>query len=410
MFGNRREAVKWMLAGGSVVLDACGNSTARMSEQGDVDLRYPWYDPANVAMARRGPVPTHLGDAYVRAPALSPDGSLLAAPLPSFPVNQLAVVRLNDGVGWILAHQNFRVKLSHPAFSPDGKKLALIATPPTYYGMSEIWVGGVDGGDFSVVSPPGCFLLPAFSPDSQRLVCFGVLDSESIAPRAYQFRSYRTGLLHFSLWEIDLQTRATSQIADQAWTWVNRVSYSNTRAGLFLNTGVPSRRALTSDGREVWERGDVSPPGFEGFFLSRGQEVPARPDSIGPLDASGERGAFKGNDGEDNLLFLVSQQNTASPYGVSSGAVLWNGSRVTRALSPREATLQECTISWDGSTIVGVAHSLFSHGQEMPASPVDRIFFVSRLGQDQQQWSVADLELDPVQRVVRPMGSSELDR
>ena len=128
---DRRNALRWLSAGGVSLVGACGFPMSSSGQEFPEDFRYPWNAPENVAAASRRPPPVHLGDPYFKGPALSPDGALMAVTLPTSPVNELAIIDLVARRGWFLAHPNYRVKLTHPAFSPDGRSLAVVVTPPT---------------------------------------------------------------------------------------------------------------------------------------------------------------------------------------------------------------------------------------------------------------------------------------
>ena len=108
----------------------------------------------------------------------------------------------------------------HPAFSPDGKRLAWQSLRDGFF---EVMVADTDGGNAQqITSGSSNYLSPAWSPDGRRIA----------------FSSDRGG--DFSLWECDLETRELRQLTfepgqelDPAWAPDGRsLAYISERPGV----------------------------------------------------------------------------------------------------------------------------------------------------------------------------------
>jgi hypothetical protein len=399
-----------------VLAGGCGVPSARRNEEFLEDFRYPWNAPTNVEAARRRPPPIHLGDPYVRRPALSPDGSLLAATLPASSVNEMAIIDLRSRRGWFLSHPNYRVKLTHPTFSPDGRWLAMVVTPPTYYGASEIWITGPEGGSALVIAtnPSGCFMLPAFSQDNTRLVCFN--DANAAGDQMQWGRSYRTGLVQLALYEVEIASRRVNRLTQQAWSWVNAVAYSPDVSGFYLSTGRQSILRQDSEGRLIWEaaaahlQADVENryAGLSGYFCVRGDEPSASPRPLAPLLDS-EAGEFCGVDRSGTLLLRYPRPNPLADAGVSSGLLSWNGRNFLDRIVTPQAHIQEGAISNDGSVAVGRATIRYTEGRDTSLSPRQCTYYLGRGSNAITQLSAPDdIQFELSRKPIEPVDPTEM--
>ncbi len=379
-----------------------------------LDVSEAWNSPRNVEAARANPQPLHLGDLYPHAPAISPEGSLIALTLPMSPVNEIAIVDSSARRGWILSHPNQRVKLAQPTFSPDGRSLAIVVTPPTYFGMSEIWIAPLRGGSCQVISqrPSACFVLPQFSPDGSRLVCFG--DANQSLPLS-QHRSYRTGGIQFALYEITLGDGEVVRVAQQAWSWVELVAYAPANDGFFLRTGLPAMRVLGTNGVVRWEAGHDPTgahgrdQGRHGFFLRRGTEPVFPLASVIPEAARERAAALVGVADGGELLVRVSRPNQAFSSGFASVLVRCADGRCDDWIAPGDVHLQEAAISRHGAVAMGRVSRKRTGGAETVLPEQSQVYLSrDRDGVIGTLNLPDDISFDPEPRLLRPAGQSEI--
>lgn len=402
----------------AAALASCGSPDNANGGEFEEDLRFPWNSPENDAAARRRQPPTHLSDPYFRGPALSPDGSLLAVTLPTSPVNELAIIDLRARTGWVIAHSNYRVKLEHPAFSPDGRSIAVVVTPPTYFGVSEIWIGDPRGGACRVISerPSTCYVLPSFSSDGARLLCFAEADQPMPDEQRSWGRSYRTGLVPFALHEIEIGSRRKVKLAAQAWSSVNFAAYGPDETGFYLSTGRPLV-LRSSDGHEQWVRdSDVAgatSDGLDGYYLQRGQEPSSPPRNIIPnvVSSVGDpaTAALVGVDGRGRMLVRVATTNERSRFGGSAGLFVIDGNDLVEAVAPLQAFIQEGAISRDGSIAAGRATWSFENGQSVLRPPELHSYFVSGIADGLVELDLPqDIQFEAERRILAAADPSEM--
>ncbi|MET0182907.1 MAG: hypothetical protein ABW199_08495 [Caulobacterales bacterium] len=341
----------------------------------------------------------------------------MAICLPNSPVNEVAVINLQSKRGWFIAHPNYRVKLAHPSFSPDGRKLALVVTPPTYFGISEIWVTSPEGGDAAVIKsePARCFMLPVFSRDSARIVCF----AEMLGQGTESGRSYRTGLVHLGLAEVALQAREITPITETAWSWVSYVGYDRNDQGFFLRTGEPSDR-IVENGVVHWRRSRLDHENFSerkrglnAYYIERGKEPGELPVSVLPRGSSPvarNAPALMGVDSSGRLLYLDNLPNAQSPNGSASALLIWNGAEVHQALAPDFASLQDGAISFDGQVTVGrITRDFIRSESSVPAN--ESTYLIGGLMRDPTLLNIdRDITFDRVRKNITPVNPSELAR
>lgn len=161
-----------------------------------------------------GPNRTMRSD-YKYGLAVSAGGKYFASPVGASPINAITIISTESGERWRIAHPNKWVEITQPTFSPDGERIAFVASPPTHGGNCEIWIAPVRGGLARVIRSGArrSMYWPFFSWDGTRVACFRdiLLDSRNgpskIKPeyRGYQFSS---------LFEYDIATGAETKASD----------------------------------------------------------------------------------------------------------------------------------------------------------------------------------------------------
>lgn len=418
---TRRSATGGISAIGAAIGTSCGPSASSKETNGQ-NRREPWNSPANAVAAERLPPPVHGTDVYDGGPALSADGSLLAFTDPRHPVNVLSIVEIGTERGWTIAHPNYRVKLAHPTFSPDGEYIAFVVTPPTYFGLSEIWIAPLRGGECRVLggAAASCFLLPTFSPDGTRIACFGDASFPFVSVGPRTGREYRTGLLNMGLFEIDIASKEIVRIGSRAWMSANFVGYDAKDAGFYCSTGLPSHRLLEDDGTErltycVGDPADrLKYDSSTGFFLSRAQpdlDTPASiiPDQIVPAGtARAGRAALVGVDQQDGLLFRVSRASHLSRSGVTAGLTYAKQGVVRDAMSSSEAHLSDGCVSGDGDTVAAFVSRLFASSGDRFIPPDERLIFVRRKSSEVQRFFASEVIYASQSAALETSDASEL--
>lgn len=104
---------------------------------------------------------------------VSADGEVLVFTDWMLPANELLLVDRESNDVWILRHPVDRIRLSDPAISPDGKRIAFIASLGVSAGMGEIWITDLDGENALILRDDRrAFRQPDFSPDGAALSYF----------------------------------------------------------------------------------------------------------------------------------------------------------------------------------------------------------------------------------------------
>lgn len=421
LLATRRSVTTGISAIGAALGASCGPNASSKETKGE-NRREPWNSPLNVAAAERLPPPVHGTDVYDSGPALSPDGSLIAFTDPRHAVNLLSIVESGTRRGWTIAHPNYRVKLAHPTFSPDGEFIAFVVTPPTYFGLSEIWIAPLRGGACRVLggAASSCFLLPTFSPDGARIACFGDASFPFASAGPRSGREYRTGLLHVGLFEIDIASKEIVRIGGRAWVSANYLGYDARNSGFFCSTGLPSHRVTGDNGTEqVGQRGSdpaerLKYDASTGFFLSRAQpdlETPASiiPDQIVPAGtARAGRAALIGADRQDGLLFRVSRASDLSRSKVTSGLMYAKEGVVRDAMSASEAFLSDGCISSDGDTVAAFVSRLFASSGERFIPPDERLIFIRQKQAEVQRFLASEIAYASQSAALEASDTSEL--
>jgi hypothetical protein len=130
------------------------------------------------------------------------------------PINEIIVADLTQRTAVRVVGSNFRVKLAHPALSPDGRFLALVATPPSYFGIAEIWVVDLTTEDVvRIAEPERGYEYPVFSFDGARLLYFKEVLPHELRNNVTPIRpEYRAFVVPYGLAEFDFETRTETVV------------------------------------------------------------------------------------------------------------------------------------------------------------------------------------------------------
>ena len=168
MFGGRAFAfvVSIVLGGASASCDEIESHFDAQIECGPECI--PWNSPEQVIDFSR--TTSHVAQ---DGNAVSGDGRVIAWPTVGAPVGELNVQALDSGERLFVRYHDDRVKLAHPYLSYDGRFLSVVATPPTYWGVGELWL--IDTVNLSarrVADSTGCpsYHRPAVTDDGSVVV------------------------------------------------------------------------------------------------------------------------------------------------------------------------------------------------------------------------------------------------
>ncbi len=151
--------------------------------------------------------------------ALSANGELAAIALIGRPVNEILVVNLTNNSATRVSAANDRLKLAHPALSPDGRHLAFVATPPTYFGIGNIWILDLETEDaFRLGESDHSYAYPEFSQDGTRLLYLkerppSLSTRPGELPPQHRSLTIRYGLAEFELSQRRERAVSTARIA-----------------------------------------------------------------------------------------------------------------------------------------------------------------------------------------------------
>ena len=294
--------------------------------------------------------------------AVSAGGKVAAVPVGASAINAITLAAHESDEVWRIAHPNPRIQLSHPTFSPDGETIAVVASPPTYFGDCEIWIAPVRGGRARVIraSEPRSMYWPAFSRDGLRVACF-----RDVAP-SQEYRQIKREYAPYpycALFEYDLETSEETKINDLVVDAANARFGYGARSDMFL-VGFDGIARFAAEERysngETGYREDIGPlqpagqtDGRRLFELRRGAPVkrfpePAKPGLLkaGLFDKSA---SFCGVDRSGNVLIKSLKR-----------AYACNDERIVQVLDLERSrsgaghdNFETCAISSDGSAIAG---------------------------------------------------------
>uniref|UniRef100_UPI0030D7888A hypothetical protein n=1 Tax=uncultured Maricaulis sp. TaxID=174710 RepID=UPI0030D7888A len=189
----------------------------------------PWNDPDR-AGALQGLARHSVTDGH----AVSEGGAFIAWTPVSGPVNQLRLMDIERGVSLEIRHPSELVKLSDPAFSPDERFVAFVATPPPYFGVGEIWIVDLQRRSAARVDLPPCSSPrhPSLSENAE-----AVFYSNSVSPcPTTNFRPEYRGRLVYSLFYTDVESYETTRLMSESYFIPVRTRFSTGRVLVsFLN-------------------------------------------------------------------------------------------------------------------------------------------------------------------------------
>lgn len=188
--------------------------------------------------------------------AISADGEWIALPSPFEISNGLMVFKWRTLEGFTLRYPISSLELIDPAFAPDQKKLALVATPAPRYGWSEIWVVDLRGRLIDRV--PGCersYRKPTFSSDGRHLGFFtdlwGSADTNVVQPqRAPELRAWHNSSVIFE--EFDFNRRVQSRPAQLGWGLASWAQYSSDGQSVIVRAVSPLEPQVFGGTRREW--------------------------------------------------------------------------------------------------------------------------------------------------------------
>lgn len=227
--------------------------------------------------------------------ALSPDGRLLAIGSMFQPSSEIRLVDLEERTGWRLVHPDWRIDLSQPAFSPDGRRLALLVSAPLHRGVTEIWIMAPEGGPVlqRIAAPARSYSRPAFSPDGRRIAYFRDVEPERPvdAPGFPEFALKSA----FAIFEYDLSTGTETQLAPQAFSYGCGLFYQAQDEGVFYCASGAKEYGRAAPGLPWRWQDRLAVPGEESefqyetrtnyaraFYLARGAQIARWPDPAAP--------------------------------------------------------------------------------------------------------------------------------
>lgn len=342
-------------------------------------LYVPWNDPEAALSAQAAPRPTHSeSDGF----AVSRDGRFAAVALAGQAVNELVVVSLEDRSATMVIGTNPRVKLAHPALSSEGRYLAMVATPPTYFGIAEIWVTDLTNGSVVRIADGNrSYAYPTFSPNDLRLLYFKEPDRPiaRFARRTIQ-PEYRALIVRYGLAEFDLRLSNETILESQNFLSPCGLAYAHDYQGGFACVGRQSVGPIGMDELDAWVRPRT-------FHVSWSDQADPMVREIDVAQLTGLIGARLEHSMQDGrLLFSGSRESNrgASPSVIvatyDDGRLLWQD-----VVSVRGMPLTAPRVLADGR-VVGFRHRVVRPNIETDIITVEPNGNVLRLEQGDIQF------------------------
>ncbi|MDP3747077.1 MAG: hypothetical protein Q8Q88_08510 [Phenylobacterium sp.] len=362
---------------------------------------------ARALTENRGHPPLHL---FRKGVAVSPDGALFVSATAGRPVNELDLVDIATRKGRVLSHPERRIELSQPAFSPDGKQLAFVASLPSdtgeYTGVSAIWITDLRGRAVRVISAPGrLYAAPAFSPDGRKLAYFRDVLAPP-APGMAKMPPENRALKPMALFETDLATGREARLAEQAYQGGLTIAYDE-QGGLYFRSGPALVRSVRdADGEIGWSLPNLGlgqrddNPHIHLSHLSRGRALPTRIEPSLPSHLLTDNGYLVGTAANGELLISNTRGSLAEPETFAQIVVRVGASGPQVILEDHERFLGSVGSDAAGTTLVASDLGAIS---EPPLFPPREIGFVvqrsgmkpQRLGRAAITFADPPIVLDP---------------
>ncbi|MBO6878906.1 MAG: hypothetical protein JJ873_16110 [Maricaulis sp.] len=170
--------------------------------------------------------------------AASEQAGLLAFTVSGSPVNELLLTDWDGDVFLTIVYPECHVKITDPAFSPNGQYLAFVATPHSYFSYGEIIVLNLETLEFSRIAEHGrSYRLPTFVSNTS-LSYFR--DVAPVPESIEQDSRYVTRAFHFyQLFSADLSTGAELPISSRAYLAVDNLAYIEPVQSWVFDAAVP---------------------------------------------------------------------------------------------------------------------------------------------------------------------------
>ena len=164
-----------LVAGAWMATAACSNPVASA--------------PTPPGKLQRGPR-THMPQSGL---ALSRAGAALAHIVPGGPTAEMFVRNVAKGTATRIIAEADTDLLCHPAFSPAGRTMALVQTPPLFFGVGVIRLIDLDtGATRTLGTGERSYSRPSFSPDGKRLYYFRTVDPVSTGRLPERFTEFHS--------------------------------------------------------------------------------------------------------------------------------------------------------------------------------------------------------------------------
>ena len=223
----------------------CGPLSTDAKAQPAAVFDEPWDSPAAVERGRLGgehstPPRRFAEHGYDDGLAVAPGGAMLVSATPRQPVNTLDVVDLRTRSGWRIVHPNPRVGLLHPAFSPDGRRLAFVVGLPSgsgeFSGVSAIWIVDLSGKVVRILSAPGrLYDRPVFSRDGARLAY--ARDVFELTGSGLRLRPENRSAKPQSVFEADIESGDERQLSDERYLSIRPIDYAPAQDRIAFRAG-----------------------------------------------------------------------------------------------------------------------------------------------------------------------------
>lgn len=214
--------------------------------------------------------------------SLSDDGDQLAVMVPGAQSNSLLLLNTQSGTTVSLAHPSVAVRLTDPAFSPDGRIVAFVASRWPFDGASEVLKLDIQTLCASTLPfDSGVhYKNLAFSPDGSKLAYFkGVRPMHISAPPL----PAESPNFWYALFEYDFKSGVEIRLSSRPLQVPSFLAYESEVAFLYDGDGFGGE--AEPFGYDNWFLGRAKQPfagPARGFRLVRGSDIPEQPKAISP--------------------------------------------------------------------------------------------------------------------------------